>query len=118
MTENADKASAVHTPPDRLSLNPRSKFFDMQHLERGVGIRFKGNERQDVMEYCVSEGWIRIPAGKSLDRHGHPMTVKLKGPVEAWYLDAVSGGTPDDGATEDVETEQVEDDGTAGEPES
>jgi hypothetical protein len=74
-------------PPDRLSNNPRSPHFDVEVLRRGVGIRFKDRERTDVEEYCVSEGWIRVAAGKSLDRHGQPITIKLQGPVEAWYQD-------------------------------
>ena len=61
------------TPPDRLSTNPRSPHFDADTLRRGVGIRFKGRERNDVEEYSVSEGWIRVAAGKSLDRHGSPV---------------------------------------------
>lgn len=73
------------TPPDRLSVNPKSPFFDMELLKRGIGIRFKGRQRQDVEEYCVSEGWIRVAAGKSRDRFGNPMTIKLSGPVEAWF---------------------------------
>ena len=81
------------TPPDRLSLNPRSPFFDADLLRRGVGIRFRGRERTDVEEYCVSEGWIRVAAGKSLDRHGQPMTIKLKGEVEPFFQDQQSGGT-------------------------
>lgn len=76
------------TPPDRLSLNPRSPYFDAELLQRGVGIRFRGEEKTNVEEYCVSEGWIRLPAGRSLDRHGNPMTVRLSGPVEPYYLDA------------------------------
>ena len=76
------------TPPDRLSLNPRSPFFDSDQLRRGVGIRFKGEEKTNVEEYCVSEGWIRVAAGRSLDRHGQPMTVKLNGPVEPYVQDA------------------------------
>ena len=76
------------TPPDRLSLNPRSPFFDGELLRRGVGIRFKGRERTDVEEYCVSEGWIRVAAGKTVDRHGYPVTIKLSGPVEIWWRDA------------------------------
>ncbi|MDB5697893.1 MAG: hypothetical protein JWN69_697 [Alphaproteobacteria bacterium] len=75
------------TPPDRLSLNPRSSFFDADLLQRGVGIRFKGRDRTDVEEYCVSEGWIRVAAGKSLDRHGQPMTIKLQGEVEPYFGD-------------------------------
>lgn len=76
------------TPPDRLSLNPRSPFFDGELLRRGVGIRFKGRERTDVEEYCVSEGWIRVAAGRSLDRYGQPMTIKLKGEIEPFFQDA------------------------------
>jgi hypothetical protein len=75
----------AETPPDRLSNNPRSPFFDVEVLRRGVGVRFKDRERTDVEEYCISEGWIRVAAGKSLDRHGQPITIKLSGPVEAWY---------------------------------
>ncbi|QAY78567.1 DUF3297 family protein [Sphingosinicella sp. BN140058] len=80
------------TPPDRLSLNPKSPFFDATLLRRGVGIRFKGKERTDVEEYSVSEGWIRVAAGRSLDRFGQPMTVKLKGEVEPFFQDAQGGG--------------------------
>lgn len=75
------------TPPDRLSLNPRSPFFDGELLRRGVGIRFKGKERTDVEEYSVSEGWIRVAAGRSMDRYGQPMTIKLKGEVEPFFSD-------------------------------
>ena len=75
------------TPPDRLSLNPRSPHFDADILQRGVGIRFKGRERTDVEEYSVSEGWIRVQVGKTVDRKGQPLTIKLTGPVEAWYED-------------------------------
>ncbi|GAA0328655.1 DUF3297 family protein [Sphingomonas oligophenolica] len=73
------------TPPDRLSSNPRSPFFDEALLSRGIGIRFKGAERKDVEEYCISEGWIRVALGKKVDRHGQPLTLKLSGPVEAWF---------------------------------
>jgi hypothetical protein len=76
------------TPPDRLSLNPRSPFFDGELLRRGVGIRFKGKERTDVEEYCVSEGWIRVAAGRSMDRYGQPMTIKLNGEVEPFFQDS------------------------------
>ncbi len=76
------------TPPDRLSLNPRSPFFDGELLRRGVGIRFKGRERTDVEEYSVSEGWIRVAAGRSMDRYGQPMTIKLKGEVDPFFQDA------------------------------
>ncbi len=76
------------TPPDRLSVSPRSPYFDQAVLQRGIGIRFKGVERRDVEEYCLSEGWIRVALAKKVDRHGQPLTIKLSGPVEAWYQDA------------------------------
>ncbi|QUT04698.1 DUF3297 family protein [Sphingobium phenoxybenzoativorans] len=76
------------TPPDRLSTNPRSPHFDMDVLQRGIGIRFKDRVRTDVEEYCISEGWIRVAAGKTRDRHGQPLTIKLSGPVEAWFENA------------------------------
>ncbi len=75
------------TLPDRLSSEPKSPFYDAELLERGVGIRFNGREREDVSEYCISEGWIRVPAGKAKDRFGQPMTIKLKGSVEAYPKD-------------------------------
>lgn len=68
--------------PDRLSLDPRSPFFDETVLGRGVGIRFNGQEKTNVEEYCISEGWIRVAAGRSRDRYGNPMTIKLRGKVE------------------------------------
>ena len=71
--------------PDRLSLNPRSAHFDQEVLSQGVGIRFNGVEKTNVVEYSVSEGWICVPAGRSLDRFGQPMQVKLKGVVEPYY---------------------------------
>ena len=80
------------TPPDRMSTNPRSPHFDMEVLQRGIGIRFKGAERTDVEEYSISEGWIRVAAGKSKDRFGQPMTIKLSGPVEAWFEDIAGEG--------------------------
>lgn len=73
------------TLPDRLSVNPNSPYYDEAVLARGVGIRFKGVEKTNVEEYCVSEGWVRLSAGKALDRSGNPMTVKLKGPVEPYF---------------------------------
>ncbi|HVZ70063.1 MAG TPA: DUF3297 family protein [Rhizomicrobium sp.] len=72
-------------PPDRLATNPRSPYHNAALLERGVGIRFNGEERTNVEEYCVSEGWVRVAAGKSLDRFGQPMTIKLKGKVEPYF---------------------------------
>jgi Protein of unknown function (DUF3297) len=75
----------TETPPDRLSIDPDSPHFNADVLQRGIGIRFKGNERRDVEEYSISEGWIRVQAGKTMDRHGKPLTLKLSGPVEAWF---------------------------------
>ena len=83
----ADTKSGPDLPPDRLAINPRSPFFDGDKLARGVGIRFKGVVRSNVEEYCVSEGWVKVQAGKSLDRKGSPLLLKLNGPVEAWYED-------------------------------
>ncbi|HEY0325910.1 MAG TPA: DUF3297 family protein [Allosphingosinicella sp.] len=80
------------TPPDRLSNNPRSPHFSMEALQRGIGVRFKGRERHDVDEYSISEGWIRVQAGKAVDRHGAPVTVKLSGPVEVWFADSAPEG--------------------------
>ena len=73
------------SPPDRLSLDPRSPHYDEALLSRGVGIKFNGNEKTNVIEYCISEGWIRVAAGKSRDRYGQPMTIKLQGKVEPYY---------------------------------
>jgi hypothetical protein len=75
------------TPPDRLSIDPASPFFDEALLERGIGIRFNGVEKNNVEEYSVSEGWVRVAAGKSVDRHGKPLTMRLKGTVEAYFRD-------------------------------
>jgi len=75
-------------PPDRLSLDPRSDHFDESLLNRGVGIRFNGQEKTNVIEYSVSEGWIRVAAGRSRDRFGQPMTIKLNGQVEPYFEDA------------------------------
>jgi hypothetical protein len=80
-------AAGADVPPDHLSVNPRSPFFDGEKLQRGVGIRFKDRVRTDIEEYSITEGWVRVQAGKSLDRKGQPLTLKLTGPVEAWYED-------------------------------
>ena len=71
--------------PDRLSIDARSPFYVAAVFEREVGIRFNDKERLDVEEYCISEGWIKVPAGKTLDRKGNPLLLKLKGRVEAFY---------------------------------
>ena len=76
------------TLPDRLSVDPRSKHHDAEALKRPIGVRFNGRERNDVEEYCVSEGWIRVPAGRALDRRGRPMAVVIKGEVVPYFADA------------------------------
>lgn len=90
--------------PDRLSTNPDSPYFQEELLRRGVGIRFKGQERRDVEEYCISEGWIRVALGKKVDRHGRPLTLKLSGPVEAW-IESPAATVPTEGGAAEEETE-------------
>jgi hypothetical protein len=85
------------TPPDRLAINPSSTFHDADLLSRGIGVRFKGTERTDVDEYCISEGWIRVSLGKKVDRKGNPLTIKLTGPIEVWYLNADKSADAGDG---------------------
>ena len=80
-----NEASAAPALPDRLSADQRSPFHVAAVFEHQVGIRLNDKERQDVVEYCVSEGWVKVPAGKSLDRKGNPLLIKLKGRVEAFY---------------------------------
>jgi hypothetical protein len=82
-----ETASGSDVPPDRLAINPRSPHFDADKLQRGIGIRFKDAVRTNVEEYSISEGWIKVQAGKTKDRNGQPLTIKLSGPVEAWYED-------------------------------
>lgn len=80
--------------PDRLSMDPRSPFHDAELLDRGIGIRFKGEERTNVHEYCVSEGWIKVIAGRALDRRGNPMTLKMQGEVEPFLQDGTDEAEP------------------------
>jgi hypothetical protein len=75
-------------PPDRLSVDPDSPYHDAAVLERGVGIRFKGEEKTNVEEYCVSEGWVRLAVGKTVDRKGKQLTIKYSGLVEPYFQDA------------------------------
>lgn len=79
------------TPPDRLSVNPNNKYYDAEVLQRGVGVRFKGEEKTNVDEYCVSEGWVRLAVGKAVDRKGNALTVKLQGTVEPYFQSGVEG---------------------------
>ena len=94
--ENVNATTGVSpgadVPPDHLSVNPRSPQFDAEKLQRGVGIRFKDRVRTDIEEYSIAEGWVRVQAGKAVDRKGQALTIKLNGPVEAWYEDL--GDTP------------------------
>lgn len=83
----SDTPASDRVPPDHLAIDPASPHFDADRLRRGVAIRFKGKRRTDIEEYCISEGWVRVQAGKSLDRRGRPLTIRLNGPVEAWYED-------------------------------
>ena len=80
--------------PDRLAVDPDSPHYNEALLQRDIGIRFNGRERSDVEEYCVSEGWIRVAAGKSVDRFGKPLTLKLKGTVEPFFRGAPADGNP------------------------
>jgi hypothetical protein len=74
-------------PPDRLSADPDSPFYNEELLERGIGVRFKGQEKTNVEEYCVSEGWVRLAVGKTLDRRGKQLTIKYTGTVEPYFKD-------------------------------
>jgi hypothetical protein len=90
MTENAasqtsQASSARPALPDHLCIDPRSPFYAPDVLEHAIGIRLNGKERFDVEEYCISEGWVKVPAGKTLDRRGQPLLIKVKGKVEAFY---------------------------------
>ena len=80
-----DDSTGFPPLPDRLSVDPRSPHHVAALMEHDIGIRFNGVERRDVEEYCISEGWIRVPAGRTLDRRGQPLLIKLKGTVEAFY---------------------------------
>jgi hypothetical protein len=85
--DKPDKRDKSEKPPDRVSNDPRSPYYNADALERDIGIRFKGTEKTNVNEYCVSESWIRVEVGKTKDRYGNPLTIKLTGPVEAYFKD-------------------------------
>ncbi len=80
-----DSTSTLPPLPDRLSVDPRSPHHVADVFQHPIGIRFNGKDRSDVEEYCVSEGWVKVPAGKTVDRKGQPLMLKLKGKVEAFY---------------------------------
>ena len=75
------------TPPDRLAIDPTSPHHDAEALGRGVGVRFKGVEKTNIEEYCVSEAWVRVAVGSTTTRKGAPLTLKLQGPVEPYFRD-------------------------------
>jgi len=85
MNEKSESAGAQL--PDRLSTDPKSPYYNAEVLSRDVGIRFKGIEKTNVEEYCVSEGWVRVTAGNARDRYGNPLTIKVHGPVEPYFRD-------------------------------
>ncbi|MGI9134907.1 MAG: DUF3297 family protein [Rhodoferax sp.] len=82
-----DATSTAKLPdlPDHLSIEPRSPHYNAAVFAHDVGIRFNGKQRNDVSEYCISQGWIKVPAGKTLDRKGNPLLITLKGQVEVFY---------------------------------
>lgn len=81
----ANEPSAKPDLPDRLSVDPASRYHVAAVFEHDIGIRINGSERTNVEEYCVSEGWVKVPAGKTLDRKGKPLLITIKGKVEAYY---------------------------------
>ncbi|MEO9601147.1 DUF3297 family protein [Parasphingorhabdus sp.] len=80
-------AAGPDLPPDRLAINPRSPHYGGELLSRGIGINFRGDRKHNIEEYCVSEGWVKVQAGKTMDRKGNPLLIKLNGAVEAWFED-------------------------------
>lgn len=92
MTDNESETStetksALDIPPDHLAINPRSPHYGGDLLTRGIGINFRGARKHNIEEYCVSEGWVKVQAGKTMDRKGNPLLIKLNGEVEAWFED-------------------------------
>ena len=86
-SESATPSSGADVPPNHLAVHPSSPHFDSDVLQRGIGIRFKGKTRTDIEEYSISEGWVKVQAGKTVDRKGRPLLIKLTGDVEAWFED-------------------------------
>ncbi len=85
MNETTPEISTRPPLPDRLCIDPRSHHHVAEIFKHEIGIRFNDKDRADVEEYCISERWIRVPAGKTLDRKGQPLLMKLRGKVEAFY---------------------------------
>ena len=91
MSDSTEQTGDPDLPPDRLAISPLSQYFDADKLQRGIGIKFKGTVRNNIEEYCISEGWVKVQAGKTVDRKGQPLLLKLNGPVEAWFEDLGDG---------------------------
>jgi hypothetical protein len=89
VNENEKNEATNEQLPDRLSTDPKSPYYNADLLARDIGIRFKGIEKTNVEEYCVSEGWVRVTAGSAKDRYGNPLTIKVHGPVEPYFRDKV-----------------------------
>lgn len=87
MSDQPTPSAGPDIPPNHLAISPASEHFNAEVLQRGIGIRFKGTVRTNIEEYNISEGWVRVQAGKTVDRKGRPLTLKLNGPVEAWFED-------------------------------
>lgn len=85
--ENKATSLALDIPPNHLSIHPRSPHYGGDMLARGIGINFKGERKHSIEEYCISEGWVKVQAGKTMDRKGNPLLIKLNGSVEAWFED-------------------------------
>lgn len=81
----SDTVANTNSLPDRLSIDPKSAHYNEAALSRDIGIRFNGVEKTNIEEYCVSEGWVRVAAGRAIDRKGRPLLIKLKGLVEPYY---------------------------------
>lgn len=86
-TPQSETGSGPDIPPDHLAINPRSPHYGGDLLTRGIGINFRGDRKHSVEEYCISDGWIKVQAGKTMDRKGNPLLIKLNGEVEAWFED-------------------------------
>jgi len=83
--DTMSEATAAPALPDRLSIDPASRHFNAEVFKHDIGIRLNDKERSDVEEYCISEGWVKVPAGRQVDRKGRPMMITLKGKVEVFY---------------------------------
>ena len=107
---NGSTKPMTDTPPYRLSTNPKSPYFLPEHLQRGVGIVFNGVEKTNVDEYCISEGWVKMAVGRTLDRKGNPMTITLKGTVAPYYRDtAAEQAKAEDAPTDESHADPAED---------